>query len=105
MATAKKDFNPDELITANRNHEQKLSELSDRLKNVEGRVLTNESFARSFCDAAQNDKRIDGVIKNSIDEHDKHKIVINAVALLKWLAVLVIGGLIGALITALVTGG
>ena len=101
-ANKTKDFDVDELLAANESHEQKIAEIEDRVGKLEEKILTNECFAVSFCDAAKNDKRIDEVVNEIVDKHDKHKIIINGIAVLKWAAGLVIGGLIGALITVLV---
>ena len=100
----KKDFDPDELITANKNHEQQISELSSQIKELQGRVLTSEDFAKSFYDAAKNDKRVDEVVRGVIDEHDKHKIIMSGLSIAKWASAMIIGGLIGTFITILVSG-
>lgn len=97
----KKDFNPDELLTATQNHEQKLAEIMKRIAKIEDRVLSNESFARTFSEAQRDNKSIDTTINAIIDEHDKHKIISSILTVAKWLIALIIGGIIGAYINNL----
>lgn len=100
MAGKNKDFDATELVKATEDHEHQLKELADRVGILEGRVIGNESFAKSFIEASTESVPLQDTINQIIDKHDNHKLKISGIALLKWLGMLVIGGIAGAFINS-----
>lgn len=97
-STGRNDFASHDFIQRNQ-HNRDINAIKKRLGELEERVGDNEKFAKTFCEARKTNKAIDEGINEAIDAHDNHKLKVNGVALLKWLSVLVVGGVIGALIT------
>lgn len=91
------DFSSKNFIERNQ-HNRDISSLRKRLDTLESRVLEDKSFAETFLNAQKHEKQIDEAVIGIIDQYDNHKLKINGVALLKWLGVLIIGGIIGALL-------
>lgn len=95
----KKGFNPAELVSISQDHEQQLKNLSDRLEVLENRVGTDAAFAETFEKAQRESKRIDETVEKIVDSHDNHKIKVNGIALLKWVAGIIIGSVLTWLFT------
>ena len=95
------DFASKNLINKIPRHDKDISWIKKKIGELEQRVGDNGAFANSFVMAQKNDKSIDNVLKSVIDDHDNHKIKVSALALGKWMGVLIIGGVIGALIKSL----
>ncbi len=95
------DFASNSLINKIPRHDKDINWIKKKISELEGRVGDNESFAKAFVSAQKNDKSIDEALNAVIDEHDNHKIKVNALALGKW----VLAATVGAIITWLVTQG
>lgn len=93
MATKKpSDFDAGALLKTTDSH-------TEELKNLSGRVGDNESFAKTFVDSAEASKKIDEYINGIIDKRDTHIWKVGILNVLKWVAMLIVGGFIGGLIT------
>lgn len=82
-ATSASDFASNALINKIPRHDKDINWIKKKITELEGRVGDNETFAKTFVSAQQNDKSIDNVLNSVIDAHDNHKIKINALALAK----------------------
>ena len=94
-----KDFDAAGLVKASQSHEEQLKDLSDRVAKLEDRIIGNEAFAQSFISAQSQDKNIDETIKKIIGEYDRHLLIVKGTSLIKWAGAVIIGGILGALIT------
>lgn len=91
------DFSANNFIKRNQ-HNRDISGIKKRLEDLESRIGSDADFAETFRKAQEHEKKIDEAIERVINQYDNHKIKLNGIALLKWLGVLIIGGIIGAFI-------
>lgn len=103
MATSKnKDFDPAELVSASKSHEEQLKGLADRITKLEGQVGTPSAFAATFATAQGKEKQIDESIIAAVDKHDNHKLKVNGIAIVKWAAGIAVGSFLTWLFTQVV---
>lgn len=93
-----KDFDPEELLASSKSHTERIEVLEDRVEALEKNISDDAWFAKRFVDSQKDHKQVDESIKSIIKDYDNHKLKIGGLALAKWLGVLVIGGILGALI-------
>lgn len=88
------DFASNNFIQRNQ-HNRDISSLKRRLDELEKRVGNDAVFASSFESASRNSKVLNDSVNAIIDNYDRHLLWAKGTALIKWLAVVTLGALIG----------
>lgn len=94
-----KDFDLEELLGSTKSHTERIESLKGRVADLEQNISNNFWFAEKFVNSQKEQKQIDEAIKGIIKEYDNHNLKVNGAALAKWVGALLVGGLLGALIT------
>jgi len=94
-----KDFDLEELLGSTKSHTERIESLEGRVADLEQNISNNFWFAEKFVNSQKEQKQIDEAIKGIIKEYDNHNLKVNGAALAKWVGALLVGGLLGALIT------
>lgn len=89
------DFNPADIIKSTNQHDKDIGYLKRKINELDSRVGDDAKFAECFASSQRNSTILNETINTVIDQHDSHLLVVKGATLIKWLAVLFIGGIMG----------
>ncbi len=88
------DFASNNLLNKIPRHDKDINWIKKKLGELEDRVGDNESFGSTFASAKEKSTVLNDTVKKIIEEYDNHKIKSIGIAVIQWIAGIVIGAVL-----------